>query len=230
MAAKPRRERREWVGRQAGRRGERPADLGGRAEQREQLAVFAGLAQLDHRGRVGQRRIAALRVSADSARAGAAATSARNASRTAMRLARDMAFPSRLRFAFPFPIPPMGILSSARPGARHPRVACDDRGEANIGLAPVLCLGAGVRPSSAFVPSPRNEGSDAPRGRVVRITPDGPDDHSGRTRIAGSWRISGCAAPTRRASGISRFRVHGQSDRPAVSSAAGRLPECRPGT
>src|SRR5262249_46999127 len=30
--------------------------------------------------------------------------------------------------------------------------------------------------------------------------------------------------------GIFRFRVHGQSDRPAVSSAAGRLPECRPGT
>src|SRR5262249_43271285 len=55
------------------------------------------------------------------------------------------------------------------------------------------------RGRARLFPSPRNEGSDAPRRRVVRITPDGPDDHSGRTRIAGSWRISGCAAPTRRA-------------------------------
>ena len=144
-----------------------------------------------------------------------------------MRLARDMAFPSRLHFAFPFPIPPMGILSSARPRARHPRVACDDRGEANIGLAPVLSLGAGVRPSSAFVPSPRNEGSDAPRRRVVRITPDGPDDHSGRTRIAGSWRISGCAAPTRRATRhlpLSRSRPVGPSPRSLCRGEASRVP------
>src|SRR5262249_8901683 len=59
-------------------------------------------------------------------------------------------------------------------------------------------FGSGAGWPVSFVPL-KNEGSDAPRRRVVRITPDGPDDHSGRTRIAGSWRISGCAAPTRRA-------------------------------
>src|SRR5262249_13175228 len=53
-----------------------------------------------------------------------------------------------------------------------------------------LWVGRGVGPSLSFLPL-ENEGSDAPRRRVVRITPDGPDDHSGRTRIAGSWRISG---------------------------------------
>src|SRR5215813_11805876 len=92
---------------------------------------------------------------------------------------------------------------------------------------PLSLLGRGA---ARLFPSPQNEGSDAPRRRVVRITPDGPDDHSGRTRIAGSWRISGCAAPTRRATRhlpLSRSRPVG----PARGlCAAGRLPECRPGT
>src|SRR5262249_45631932 len=74
-------------------------------------------------------------------------------------------------------------------------------------------------------PSPQNEGKDAPRRRVVRITPDGPDDHSGRTRIAGSWRISGCAAPTRRATRHLRlYPFTGPAAPPGSLSARGGLP------
>src|SRR5262249_8311249 len=69
-------------------------------------------------------------------------------------------------------------------------------------VGPSFGSGAGA---ARLFPSPQNEGSDAPRRRVVRIAPDGPDDHSGRTRIAGSWRISACAAPTRRATGHPPF-------------------------
>src|SRR5215467_1529925 len=51
------------------------------------------------------------------------------------------------------------------------------------------------------------------------------DDHSGRTRIAGSWRISGCAAPTRRATRHLRPYAFNGSVGPARSlSAAGGLP------
>src|SRR5215813_15195370 len=86
------------------------------------------------------------------------------------------------------------------------------------------CLGSGAGWARLF-PSPRNEGSDAPRRRVVRITPDGPDDHPGRTRIAGSWRISGCAAPTRRAMRHLRLYAFNGSVGPARSlSATGGLP------
>src|SRR5262249_32614526 len=86
------------------------------------------------------------------------------------------------------------------------------------------CLGSGAGWARLF-PSPRNEGSDAPRRRVVRITPDGPDDHPGRTRIAGSWRISGCAAPTRRATRHLRLYAFNGSVGPARSlSATGGLP------
>src|SRR5262249_2304113 len=47
----------------------------------------------------------------------------------------------------------------------------------------------------------------------------------------GPWTpMTRASASSRRATRHYRFRVHGQSDRPAVSSAAGRLPECRPGT
>ena len=84
---------------------------------------------------------------------------------------------------------------------------------------------ARARGWARLLPSPRNEGSDAPRRRVVRITPDGPDDHSGRTRIAGSWRISGCAAPTRRATRHLRLYAFNGSVGPARSlSATGGLP------
>src|SRR5262249_30962916 len=93
------------------------------------------------------------------------------------------------------------------------------------GDEPMRCwplLGSGAGWARLF-PSPRNEGSDAPRRRVVRITPDGPDDHTGRTRIAGSWRISGCAAPTRRATRhlpLSRSRPVGPSPRSLVRGGA----------
>src|SRR5215813_5277812 len=81
------------------------------------------------------------------------------------------------------------------------------------------------RGRARLFPSPRNEGSDAPRRRVVLIAPDGPDDHSGRTRIAGSWRISGCAAPTRRATRHLRLYAFNGSVGPARSlSATGGLP------
>src|SRR5262249_13193897 len=89
-----------------------------------------------------------------------------------------------------------------------------------------LWVGRGVGPSLSFLPL-ENEGSDAPRRRVVRITPDGPDDHSGRTRIAGSWRISGCAAPTRRATRhlpLSRSRPVGPSPRSLCRGEASRVP------
>src|SRR5215475_5369680 len=47
----------------------------------------------------------------------------------------------------------------------------------------------------------------------------------GRTRIAGSWRISGCAAPTRRATRHLRLYAFNGSVGPARSlSAAGGLP------
>src|SRR5262249_40240814 len=94
--------------------------------------------------------------------------------------------------------------------------------KANASLAPPLGRARGGPVS--FLPLAMR-GSDAPRRRVVRITPDGPDDHPGRTRIAGSWRISGCAAPTRRATRHLRLYAFNGSVGPARSlSAAGGLP------
>jgi len=116
-------------------------------------------------------------------------------------------------------------------GSWQSRAACDPHpANANVGLAPVLWRARGFARIRFSFPSPRNEGSDAPRRRVVRITPDGPDDHPGWTRIAGSWRISGCAAPTRRATRhLSAFAFTASRTEPAVFVPRGGFPSAARG-
>src|SRR5262249_46187577 len=88
-------------------------------------------------------------------------------------------------------------------------------------------LGSGAGEPVSFLPLAmrgvaRREGALSGLRRTARLL--------GRTRIAGSLaHMTRAPASLDAPRGIYHFRVHGQSDRPAVSSAAGRCPECRPG-
>ncbi len=67
--------------------------------------------------------------------------------------------------------------------------------------SPVLCLGAGVRPSSAFLTAPQIEGDGAPTRRSAWITPGDVrlrPDHGARL-----WCVQRCTRASRRANAAS---------------------------
>src|SRR5262249_28722500 len=117
-----------------------------------------------------------------------------------------------------------GYARPARPEQLHPHYIFNYQ-TAHAIASPDLASGAG---GPVSFPSP-HEGSGAPRRRMAWISPDRPVFH-GRARNAGSLaHMTRAPASSRRATRhLSAFAFSASRTEPAVLSAAGRLPECRP--